>query len=394
MTPSARVAAAIELLDEIIAATRDGGASADTVVARYFKTRRYAGSKDRRAVRALVFDTIRRFGERPESGRAAMAATADDDAKLAALFDGTNYGSPALAAAEPLATGGTIPAWLSDKWAAPVDEKERAALLDRAPLDIRANGMSLEDIRAVWPEAEPLALPSAFRLPAGTRVDDSDAARAGHVEVQDLGSQAVVRAALTDRRPDRVLDLCAGAGGKTLALAAALPGDTKIIASDTDRGRLRAMEPRLARAGVGNVRAVLLSPNRETEALEEFRGSCDLVLVDAPCGGTGTWRRSPELRWRLTPRRLARLLGEQRRLIELGASMVAPGGRLVYAVCSLLDPEGAGQIEGFVTDHPQWKPAALDLPLGRAHGKGVVTTPLHDGTDGFFIAALDLPPKP
>ncbi len=390
MTPSARLQAAIELLDEIIVAARDNGASADNIAKKFFKARRYAGSKDRRAVRELVYAAIRRFGDRPESGRAAMAGLTDEQPTLRELFDGTAYGPAALGDEEPRASGGTIAEWLLSQFAAPIDGNEQLALFDRAPLDIRLNPKkgNAEAVKAQWPEIEVLPLSNAYRLPTGTNVENNAAYNSGQIEIQDLGSQAIITACLPDE-PKMVLDMCAGAGGKTLGLAAQLPDEARIIAADTDRGRLSRIEPRLRRSSTRNIGTLLLSPNKEEEALSPFAGQCDLVLVDAPCTGTGTWRRNPELRWRMTPKRLAQTAKLQARLLELASSMVAPGGRLVYAVCSLLDAEGGDQSEDFLKNHPNWRDIEVDLPIGRPYRKGILLTPYQDGTDGFYFTCLE-----
>jgi 16S rRNA (cytosine967-C5)-methyltransferase len=209
----------------------------------------------------------------------------------------------------------------------------------------------------------------------------------GKIEVQDAGSQFVTLAA--NAKPgERVVDLCAGAGGKTLALAALMENTGTILATDTDRARLSRLAPRATRAGVSIVETRLLDPDREAEALADWQGKADTVLIDAPCSGTGTWRRNPEARWRLTPDRLTRLTATQRHVLSLGAKLVKPGGALVYIVCSLLDEEGAGQAAAFLDSHPDWRADALDLPAGRAHGPGIRLTPAHDATDGFFVARL------
>jgi 16S rRNA (cytosine967-C5)-methyltransferase len=185
-----------------------------------------------------------------------------------------------------------------------------------------------------------------------------------------------------------VVDLCAGAGGKTLALAAAMDDRGALIAADTDRGRLSRLPPRAQRAGAAMIETVLLDPGKEAAALAPWAGRADAVLVDAPCSGTGTWRRNPEARWRLSPETLARHVATQTRLLDLAAGLVRPGGRLVYVVCSLLDAEGADQAAAFLARHPDWAADELHLPAGRSRGTGLRLTPFHDGTDGFFIARL------
>ena len=389
MTPAARLQAAIELLDEIIIAARDDGASADNIAKKFFKARRYAGSKDRRAIREHVYAAIRRFGERPESGRAAIVSLAREQPEMEALFDDSKYGPGEIADGEDAAQGPAIPEWLTPKFADVIDQNEQAALFDRAPLDVRLNPRKAKtELDQYWPDAEKLALENAFRLPSGTQVDSSEPYRSGMIEIQDLGSQAIV-AACVQQNPATVLDLCAGAGGKTLGIAAMLPETTRIIAADTDRSRLSRIEPRIRRTGAQNIETVLLSPKKEVESLSHLTGKCDLVLVDAPCTGTGTWRRNPELRWRMTPERLSRTTELQARLMELGSRMVAPGGRLVYAVCSLLDAEGADQAGKFLKNHPEWRDVVIDLPIGRAYRKGTLLSPYHDGTDGFYFTCLE-----
>jgi 16S rRNA (cytosine967-C5)-methyltransferase len=384
MTPAARTQAAVELLDQVIAAAHGNGAAADTLVQRYFATRRYAGSKDRRAVRELVYAAIRACGEVPASGRAALLALADP--ALLATFDGSPHGPAPLAPDEQAAARGIAPAWLLDRLAASgLAEPEWPALISRAPLDVRVNALRAGE----WtdpPGAAPVpGLPDARRLPAGTDM----APFAGIAEVQDAGSQAVTLAA--DATPgQQVVDLCAGGGGKTLALAAAMQDQGSILACDTDRTRLQRLAPRAERAGVTCVETRLLNPNREAEALADWRERADTVFVDAPCSGTGTWRRNPEARWRLTPERLDRLAATQAHVLGVAAALVRPGGALVYVVCSLLDAEGRAQVER-VAAATGWSPEPLTLPLGRPHGPGLRLTPASDGSDGFFVARLRRP---
>ncbi|MFN3432928.1 MAG: RsmB/NOP family class I SAM-dependent RNA methyltransferase [Sphingomonas sp.] len=389
MTPAARTQAAIELLDAVIDAARGNGAAADTLIARYFATRRYAGSKDRRAVRDLVYAAIRRAGEVPASGRAAMLAVAAEDPAVAATFDGSNHGPAPIAAGETVATGGVMPAWLSDALAASgIAADRQAALIERAPLDVRVNRL-LADPREI---AERLGgetmpgLPDALRLPSGTNVE----AFSGQVEVQDAGSQIVSLAARAE--PEQaIVDLCAGGGGKTLALAAAMANRGRILATDIDRARLSRLAPRAEKAGVAIVETRLLDPRREAEALADWHDRANSVLIDAPCSGTGTWRRNPEARWRLNPDRLGRFAEQQRHVLDVGATLVRPGGALVYIVCSLLDAEGAGQVDAFLAAHPGWQADPLTLPAGTAHGAGIRLEPARDGTDGFFVARLIRP---
>jgi 16S rRNA (cytosine967-C5)-methyltransferase len=237
--------------------------------------------------------------------------------------------------------------------------------------------------------AEPTRLsPWGLRLQPDSRVDDHPAFEAGLVEVQDEGSQLIAFACEPGGRA-RLIDLCAGAGGKALALAAAAPQAT-ILATDSNRMRLSKLSPRADRAGA-SIETRLLTPPNELEQLDDWRGNADLVLIDAPCSGSGTWRRNPEGRWRLTPERLSRLVHAQQRLLALGAELVRPGGHLVYAVCSILSREGAGQMSQFLADRSSWIREETPIAGGRLDGDGQLLTPAHDRTDGFFVARLRRP---
>ncbi|OBV12437.1 RsmB/NOP family class I SAM-dependent RNA methyltransferase [Erythrobacter dokdonensis] len=392
MTPAARVQAAIELLDTIIASARGKGAPADRIIADYFRARRYAGSKDRRALRDLVYRAIRLCGPVPQSGRAAMLAVAGQDEAVAVLFDGSAHGPAPRAEGEPVAKTGLAPKWLAATLrASGLGGREIAALMERAPLDVRVNALKADRAALVLPEAgEPLAAPQGLRFPSGTQVEAWEAYREGLIEVQDLGSQLIVEA-LPVGQGDTIIDLCAGGGGKTLALAARLNNAACIIAADTDKRRLGNLAPRAARAGAAVDHTVLLDPGREMRALGGFAGKADHVLVDAPCSGSGTWRRSPEGRWRLDPTELARLNQLQDHVLDLAAQLVRPGGSVSFVTCSLLDAEGADRIPAFLARHPGWRAEALALPLGRARGAGWRLDPFHDGTDGFFVAGLRSP---
>ena len=390
MTPSARVQAAIELLDEVIGAARSGGAAADTLIARYFKERRYAGSKDRRAVRELVYRAIRRSGDMPASGRAAMIGLAGEDESI--LFDGSAHGPAPIAPDEAGAEPSLVPEWLRPRLDPLIGDDELPALLERAPLDLRVNRLRgpRGEALAALPEATATPLsPVGVKMPEGFQVEQVEAWRSGLVEVQDEGSQLLALACAA-RPGETIVDLCAGAGGKTLALAAEMDNRGRLIASDTDRGRLSRMRPRLERAGVAIVEPLLLDPGRETESLSALNGAADLVLVDAPCSGTGTWRRNPETRWRLTEKRLEQLVALQARLLDIGGELVKPGGRLVYAVCSLLVEEGRGQAQDF-TLRSSLVPQPVKMEAGRAAGTGRLLSPARDGTDGFFIACWSRP---
>ncbi len=391
MTPSARVQAAIEILDEVIASARDDGPPADAIVQRYFKTRRYAGSKDRRAVRELVYRAIRRSGERPDSGRAAMLGVAGDDEELAMLFDGSGHGPAERRADESDAPATLLPGWIISELSPLVMQDEWPALLERAPLDLRINSArtSRDAIAAEFDGAELTRLsPWGHRLPADSRVDDHPAFIQGLVEVQDEGSQLIALACQPENGL-RIVDLCAGAGGKALALAAAAP-QAEIIACDTNRARLAQLGPRAERAEA-TIATRLLDGGREPAQLADLAGHCDVVLVDAPCSGSGTWRRNPEGRWRLTPDRLDRLVKLQAKLLDIAAPLVRPGGALVYATCSIIRAEGADQAGNFLGRHSSWIGQDVPFEGGRADGPGRLLTPGHDATDGFFVARFVRP---
>lgn len=390
MTPAARLQAAIEILDLVIEAARDQGAPADALVTRYFKTRRYAGSKDRRAVRELVFRAIRRAAERPESGRSAIVGLAEDDPQLLPLF-GEPRGPDPLVEGEPASPAGIVPEWLIPELSPLVAPDQWPALLQRAPVDLRVNvaRTTRDDMLGQFPGGEPTRLsPWGIRLPPDSRVDDSESVRTGLVEVQDEGSQ-LIALACNPQPKQRILDLCAGAGGKALALAAAAPQAT-ILATDSNRARLSKLPLRAERAQAA-IETRLLNPPGELAELGDWRGTADIVLVDAPCSGSGTWRRNPEGRWRLEPDRLDRLAAAQERLLGIAGELVKPGGALVYAVCSLLTREGSGQVASFLGARSDWAVQDIEGLGGRSDGPGLLLTPGHDSTDGFFIARLGKP---
>lgn len=385
MREPARLMAAIEIVDAIITAARTQGPAADTIIQRYFATRRYAGSKDRAAIRELAYAAIRYSGERPVSGRAALLGLAKERPELLPLFDGSTHAPLPPAADEPQAKSALLPAWLipyftqrfGDSW-----QEEAAALLERAPIDVRVNALRAADpaavIAALPVPARPIpGLPLGLRLDAPVALDHHPLMLDGAIEIQDAASQHSVL--LAGPKPGEfIVDLCAGAGGKTLAMAAAMAGTGRILATDVNRDRLAAMGPRLVRSGAeALVECRLLNPGREMEALTDVMHAADLVFVDAPCSGTGTWRRNPELRWRLAPDGLDRLIAVQRRLILLARELVRPGGRIVYAVCSVLREEGANQVARTLME-PGWR------EITRAE-----FSPAQHGCDGFFVAVME-----
>ncbi len=425
MTPGARVQAAIECLDAIIDAARTGGAAADTLVQRYFLTRRYAGSKDRRAVRELVFGVIRTIGELPLGGRAAMigyartaplplaggaggggvfaeggasgeapsTSPASGRGAILETFGAEGHAPAPLVDNEAASTPALAPSWQLKLLAHRFGKQtvaEATALLERAPLDVRVNTLlaTRDAVLAELPDFTPLPYaPDGLRAPEGVQIDTLPAFNQGRIEVQDEGSQ-LAALAVGAKPGENIIDLCAGAGGKTLALAAAMANSGNLIAADTDRGRLDAMGPRLARAGVTIVERRMLDPGKEMDALADLAGRADRVLIDAPCSGTGTWRRNPEARWRLTPDRLAKLEAEQARLLALAARLVSPGGTLTYVVCSLLQSEGEIRINAFLSAHGDFAAQPFTIPVATGPATSLALSPRGQGCDGFFIAGL------
>ncbi|MBO9671757.1 MAG: RsmB/NOP family class I SAM-dependent RNA methyltransferase, partial [Sphingobium sp.] len=229
---------------------------------------------------------------------------------------------------EPAPERSLLPGWIAPELADLVDAGEKAALLERAPLHVRVNPLrsTSDAILAHWPGARTIpGTAHGVELPAGTDAENDPLARHGAIEIQDAGSQIIAHACAA--RPGMtVLDLCAGGGGKTLALAADMKGEGRLVAADTVRDRLSRLMPRAERAGcAAMIETRLLDPGKESGALAALAGQCDIVLIDAPCSGAGTWRRNPEARWRLTPDRLARIVALQARLLAVAAPLVKPG---------------------------------------------------------------------
>ncbi|MCT4553679.1 MAG: RsmB/NOP family class I SAM-dependent RNA methyltransferase [Pelagimonas sp.] len=383
MTPAARVQTAIEILDRIRA-----GDPAERALTNWARQSRFAGSKDRAAIRDHVFDALRCWRSSAvlgggEIGRARMIGLLrDQGADLEALFDDSRHGPSALTDADR--QGGVLsendhwdlPDWLCDRFRDSLgDMAADTALAQRRRADVflRVNTLKsdLEGARkALEPDgilAEPHDLsPTALRVTEGARrIAQSAAFKDGLVELQDAASQAVVD--LLPLTPgQRVLDYCAGGGGKTLALGARLGGGP-VAVHDIDARRMRDIPPRAARAGVA------------TRPHKAGSGGYDLVLADAPCSGSGSWRRAPEGKWRITPERLTELTDIQSQIIRDCAGLVASGGVLAYATCSVLSEENQDQIARFVQANPDWQrgPSRQFLPS--------------DGGDGFFVACLTKP---
>lgn len=277
---------------------------------------------------------------------------------------------------------------------------EMAALDVPAPLDLRVNALAgsrdaaitalaRDQIRAVPTQWSPWGL----RLEKRVALQTVAAWKAGLVEVQDEGSQ-LVAILLGARAGMRVVDFCAGAGGKTLAIAAGMENKGQIIACDTSAKRLDGATLRLRRAGVHNVERRLMESERD-KWVKRHAGAFDRVLVDAPCTGTGTWRRNPDGRWRLSEQDIVELVDLQGRILDSAARLVKPGGRLVYATCSILADENEAQVDRFLAAHPGFRvvPPAdawpADLPNPAAEGPYMRLTPARHGTDGFFAALLE-----
>ena len=390
MTPSARLAAAAAILDGL-----DLARAVEPQLKAWSRANRYAGSKDRRAIADRVYTVLRRRRSAAargggENGRALVLGSlaVEDDLDvdaIAALCTG-GYGLDPLAEAErtvlanplPPATEAAALDWPDWLWPHAVDAfgakvaAELAALRCRAPLDLRVNTLKTtrEAARAALAAegmpAEPLAIcDTALRLPPGTPVMQGQAARLGWVEPQDAASQRV--AALLDAMPgERVLDLCAGAGGKTLALAASMQDRGVIVAHDADPRRMTELPARAARAG-----ATIIT------MCDDIDGTFDAVLIDAPCSGSGSWRRDPAGKWRLSPQGLDTLVKTQRDILENAAPTVTPGGRLVYATCSVLHRENRAQTHWFLDAFP-----VFDLD------QDIVFSPFSTNTDGFYAALL------
>jgi 16S rRNA (cytosine967-C5)-methyltransferase len=433
MTPAARLAAAIEVFADIEARRRP----AADALKDWGLSHRFAGSGDRAAIAGLVYDALRRkassawlMGE--TAARAVLIgmlrrerglATAD----IAALCSGARFAPPPLTEAEksaldadalaaaPAHVQGDYPDWL-DPYLARVFGDERAAegeaLASRAPLDLRVNTLATTR-DAMLPRLSHLGAVPARWSPDGLRIQLAADAKSpaihaeptflkGQIEIQDEGSQ--LAALLSGAEPGmQVIDLCAGAGGKTLALAAAMDNHGQIYATDTDKRRLAAIHERISRADARNiqVRTPKGSHRGDADVLADLAGRADLVLIDAPCTGTGTWRRNPDAKWRIRPGSLAERLKEQAAVLESAAGLVKPGGRIAYITCSVLAEENADQVRAFAAGHSDFsveKPGEVAKALGeRAYlfsravlisDEGLLMTPRRTDTDGFFVSLL------
>ena len=421
MRDGGRLAAAIEVLTDIDTRHKP----ARLALKAWGDAARYAGSKDRAFVAGLVLDVLRR--KRSLAWR--MGADGPRAAALGVLRFGwawpleriaeaaaeDPHGIGALTEAEvavltlprslddaPAAVAGDYPDWAEASLARVFGDDraaEGAALAERAPVDLRANRLKTDPDRAAKAlqplRAQPAGLlPDAFRIPAPAATERTGAVETipafgkGWFEVQDLGSQ-LAAAVAGEVKGKQVLDFCAGGGGKTLALAAAMGNTGQLYAHDSDARRMADVIPRAARAGVRNLQ--VRSPV-EKDPLRGLQGKMDVVFVDAPCTGSGTWRRHPDTKWRLTAETLAKRQAEQDAVLDQAAPLVKPGGRLIYVTCSIFAEENEDRVAAFLARHPAFKatPVTLDAVADRVTPDGYLRlSPRTAATDGFFAAILE-----
>jgi 16S rRNA (cytosine967-C5)-methyltransferase len=429
MTPPARLSAAIEVLSDIETRRRPAG----DALKDWGLSHRFAGSGDRAAIAGLVYDALRRrasssyvMGETTPRATVIGMLAAERELtveEIGHLFDGSRFAPPPLTAEEMAALGarsldnapayitGDYPEWLDPYFARVFGEdraEEGAALAARAPVDLRVNTLqgdrdaALEALADLNPEPtrwSPVGL--RIKLDAGAKSPAIHAEPAfikGLIEIQDEGSQ--LAALLTGAQPgEQVVDLCAGAGGKTLALAAAMQNHGQIFATDSDKRRLAPIHDRMVRSGARNIQ--IRTPKSVGDELADLTGRMDLVLIDAPCTGTGSWRRNPDAKWRMRPGALELRVKDQAAILDRAVSLLKPGGRIAYVTCSVLDEENGAQIRGFLARHPEFAlvpPADLAKPLGERaflfrraalmSDEGLLMTPRRTDTDGFFVAML------
>ena len=437
MTPAGRLAAAIDVLTAVLERHRP----VRLALKDWGERSRFAGSKDRAFVSGLVLDALRkrrslgwRMGD--DSARAAVIGVLAFEwgwkpGDVAAAAAGEPHGPGSLSEAEaaalatprsldaaPAAVRGDYPDWLDAPLARVFGEgraEEGEALAHRAPVDLRANRLK-GDVTRVLKTLQPFGaepsgvLRDALRIRApvaaerAAAVENEPEFAKGWFEVQDLGSQ-IAAAAAGEAKGRQVLDLCAGGGGKTLALAALMGSSGQLYAFDRDSRRLSEVVTRGQRAGVRNLQ--VRSP-KKPGALDDLAGRIDLVFVDAPCTGSGVWRRHPDAKWRLTREQLDRRIAEQQQVLAEARRMTRPGGRIVYVTCSLLAEENEDQIDAFLAEAPEFQPASaleavqtsgLATPEGLEMLKERLTpagalrlSPHSGGADGFFVAVLQRAP--
>lgn len=426
MRPAARLQAAIEIVADIMTHHRP----AATALMDWGRNHRFAGSGDRSAIGTLVYDALRSRGSSAhfmgsEEPRALVLGGLREQgifiSDIAALCDGGAHSPAPLTADESRRlehadtegaapwVRGNFPQWLYPSLQRAFGDRaisETRAMARRAPVDIRVNTLKsnrdevLSALSQFGASATALS-PIGARVPAPgsaarqPHLESEGAHGKGWFEVQDEGSQ--IAAALAGAKPGmRVLDLCAGAGGKTLALAAAMANSGTLCAYDADKKQLRPIFERLTRSGASVVEVL---EGADENALIALGATFDRVFVDAPCTGSGTWRRRPDAKWRMKPPHLAARLDEQRRVLATAAKLVKPGGRMIYVTCSILPEENGDQIAAFLAAHPGftqvpyaqvWRETLPLEPPVSADGRtdGLVLTPLSHGTDGFYVAVL------
>jgi 16S rRNA (cytosine967-C5)-methyltransferase len=429
MIAAARISAAIEILSDIETRRRP----ANDALKDWGLSHRFAGSSDRAAISGLVYDALRRKASSAyvmgdTSARATMLGMLrlerdlDADA-VAALFSGVRFAPAPLTEAErdrlaatsldgaPPHIAGDYPEWLDPSFAAVFGEaraEEGAALSSRATLDLRVNLLKSDRDAELAELAEYHPEPTGWS-PWGLRIRTAPGAKSpaiqsepafikGHIEIQDEGSQ--LAALLSGAMPgEQVVDLCAGAGGKTLALAAMMGNKGQIYATDTDKRRLAPIHARLERSGARDVQ--VRTPRGAAETLDDLMGSIDLVLIDAPCTGTGSWRRNPDAKWRLRPGALDQRRKDQAVALDRAVPLVKSGGRIAYVTCSVLEEENGAQIREFLNRHGEFsveKPETVAQALGERGylfrtaalltETGILMTPRRTGTDGFFVGIL------
>jgi len=427
MTPGARASAAIEVLADIETRRRP----AADAMKDWGLAHRFAGSGDRAAISALVYDALRRksssawiMGEatpRAEILGALRQTRGLGVEAIAALFTGEGHAPAALTDAErarlaaadlaaaPPHVAGDFPEWLAGEFEASFGAHaadEGRALAERAPVDLRVNLLKGTREKALAALAHLKPEPTPFS-PIGLRIAVRPDGRApplasdpayvkGLVEVQDEGSQ--LAALLAEAKPGmQALDLCAGAGGKTLALAAAMQNQGQIYAADPDPRRLAPIFGRLARSGARNVQ--VRAPKGQADVLADLEGRCDLVVIDAPCTGSGAWRRNPDAKWRIRPGALEQRIKDEDETLERALRFVKRGGRIVYITCSVLKAENEDRIAAFMARHDDLLPLDAEaqarsagLPALAGHrsalGPGFRLSPRATGTDGFYVATL------
>jgi 16S rRNA (cytosine967-C5)-methyltransferase len=429
MTPGARLSAAIEVIADIETRRRP----AVDALKDWGLVHRFAGSADRAAIAGLVYDALRRRAssahimgdQRPRAvvlGMLRLERKLDCEA-IAARADGGRFAPAPLNAEERARLGaadlsgappwvaGDYPQWLDPYFARVFGEEriaECVALASRAPLDLRVNALKAErdtagDALAHLGAAPTRWSPVGLRLVLGAdakspAIHAEPAFIKGVVEVQDEGSQ-LATLLCGAKAGQQVIDMCAGAGGKTLALAAMMENRGQIYATDSDKRRLAPIHERLERAGVHNVQ--VRTPRAQENLLADLERRADVVLIDAPCTGIGTWRRNPDAKWRVRPGALALRVEEQAELLDRAAALVKPGGRIAYVTCSLLAEENGDQVRAFLarrSDFAIVPPAEVTSALAeRAHvfrhaalvsEDGVLMTPHRTDTDGFYVAVV------